>query len=693
MTKFFEDAKNRHLKLKKMLANFSKHYYQLDFPIVSDDEYDKLYNELIQIEAEFPQLVTQDSPSQMVGSAASKEFTKVTHSAQMLSLENAFSEDDITAFYARLRKLIKGNNSNSNSEGDMQIVLEPKFDGLSAAIRYQNSELTIAATRGDGFIGEDITANILAIDNIPKTIKCQNFPNASIEVRGEILMKKADFILLNQERESKSEKLFANPRNAAAGSLRQLNPEITRSRKLFFYAYAIVSKDIKCKTQMETINILRQCGFLVSDKIKLCKTQKDALDYYRAIENSRADFEYDIDGVVYKLNNLELQQELGSSSKYPRHSIAYKFPAQNAKTTILDITLQVGRTGVITPVAELLPVTVGGVVVSRATLHNRDEIEKKDIRIGDRVVLQRAGDVIPKVLYPILEERDANISAPFVFPTTCPCCGSVLVQDLNEVAIKCVNFACKAQLTEKLVHFVSRQAFNIDGFGEQNIKSFFDLGIIKTPVDIFTLESRNQDIQIETIEGWGIVSVKKLFESINKSNRISLDKFIYSLGIPQIGSATAKMISKFFMSYENFLSCVQMKETHKLLSINGIGESIVNEINVFFENKENINMITQLAGDQKNPGLISVIDELLHEQSSALSNKIIVFTGNLESITREEAKNLAENLGAKVSNSVSSKTSMVVAGNNAGSKLTKAQELGVSVISESDFLEMSKSHY
>ncbi|GHT90543.1 DNA ligase [Alphaproteobacteria bacterium] len=717
----------RHAELCSLLENYSGQYYLLDAPTVSDAEYDALYNELLEIEKEFPELRTKNSPSQKVGTKASKKFSKIKHSNPMLSLENAFNEDDISAFLERVRNL--------SGLDQVELVLEPKLDGLSASLKYKNGMLVYGATRGDGTVGEDVSANILTIDSIPRKIRT-DFDE--IEIRGEVIMKKVDFQKLNESRERSEEKLFANPRNAAAGSLRQLDAEITRSRKLTFFAYAIITKDSVFQTQMDVLKTLGEYGFTVSDKIALCKNQQEAFLFYSEMERQRAELEYDIDGVVYKVNDLQLQQKLGAASKFPRHSIAYKFPAEKAETTILDIIVQVGRTGNITPVAELVPVTVGGVVVSRATLHNKDEIEKKDIRVGDRVVLQRAGDVIPQILYPIPEKRPEN-SAPFAFPSVCPCCGSTLVRGDEEVAIKCVNISCEAQMIERLIHFVSRQAFNIDGLGDQNIKFFFDSGMIKSPPDIFELEEKNNNslTRLENMDGWGKQSVINLFESINKAKTIRLDKFIYSLGISQVGRSVSKLVANFFKSYENFQrgasvtldpqrdvgsnnaslpsetyatsvtldtfsvssetyascdcnaettsvkvnACCATTNIDDLLTVDGIGKSILDDIKNFFANKNNLDIVKRLAD------MITIVD-MEASQDSPLANKTVVFTGTFEKISRDEAKELAEKYGAKAVSSVSSKTSFVVAGENAGKKLDQAKKLGIKIISEQVFMEL-----
>jgi DNA ligase (NAD+) len=661
------DKKKRHAELSGLLNSYSKQYYIFDDPAVSDAEYDSLYNELLEIEKEFPELKLAKSPSQKVGAAVSKSFKKLSHSTPMLSLENAYNENDISDFIDRVKKLSEVEN--------VDLVLEPKFDGLSLSITYKSGILTSAATRGDGFVGEDVTQNILTIAGIPKKIE-----NFSAEVRGEVVMLKSDFQELNERREKDGEKLFANPRNAAAGSLRQLDSKITASRKLTFFAYSIVSNEISFDFQTDVLSALKNWGFTVSDKFALCKSQAEAFEFYKKIEERRAELEYDVDGMVYKVNDLSLQKKLGASAKFPRHSIAYKFPAEKAQTTVLNIVAQVGRTGNITPVAELKPVTVGGVVISRATLHNKDEVEKLDIRIGDRVVLQRAGDVIPQILYPILEERPTD-AVSFVFPTTCPCCGSVLVREEDEAAVKCVNLDCEAQLVERLIHFVSKLAFNIDGLGDQNIRFLFEKGIVKSPIDIFYMEEKNREFRLENFDGWGKLSVENLFKSINSARTISLDKFIYSFGIPQVGRAVSKLIAKFFGTFDAFINCTKNKEGEKLLGILGIGDSIASDFNNFFTNENNLKIVLKL-------GEIVNVADAESSENKIFFGQSIVFTGSFEKLSREEAKELVEKFGGRAASSVSAKTSLVVAGENAGQKLEQAQKLGVKIVSEDEFFKI-----
>ena len=660
--------KKRHAELSKLLSNYSRQYYIFDDPSVSDAEYDALYQELLAIEDEYPELATESSPSQNVGAKVSKDFQKVIHKQKMLSLENAFNEDDIQDFIDRVKKL--------TGRSEIEFMLEPKLDGLSASIMYRDGILVQASTRGDGAIGEDVTENMKTLNNVPKKINL----SGDIEIRGEVVMLKKDFEQLNEQRRLSGEKLFSNPRNAAAGSLRQLDSKITAQRKLTFFAYSIIGKDLNLTSQRQILETLHNLGFTVSDKTKLCLNQKEAFEFYKTMEQQRSDLDYDIDGVVYKTNDLSLQKQMGNATKYPRHSIAYKFPAQKAQTTVLNIVVQVGRTGNITPVAELAPVNVGGVIVSRATLHNKDEIEKKDIRVGDRVVVQRAGDVIPQILHPIIEQRPQD-SEPFKFPTTCPCCGSGLVREEEEVAIKCENLDCSAQLVERLIHFVSRQAFNIEGLGEQNIKFLFNKGIVKSPVDIFYLQEKNQQYHLENEDGWGKQSVENLFKSIETAKNIGLEKFINALGIPQIGRAASVLIARFYRTFSNFLIAVEQDTVSELVTINGIGDSMIQDLKNFFKISNNLEVMKKLA-------TVVDIQDAQATSESEWTGKSIVFTGTLSTLGRDEAKEIVEKLGGKASSSVSSKTYLVVAGENAGSKLEKARNLGVKIISEQEFLEM-----
>lgn len=659
----------RYRELTDLIQNYSRQYYIFDDPAVTDAEYDRLYNELLALEKRFPELKQEQSPTNNVGAEIDDKFSKVTHDVAMLSLENAYSENDITEFLLRVQRIL--------NMDFLELCLEPKLDGLSASISYKNGKLNRASTRGDGHIGEDVTANVLTIQNVPQTL-CDY--SDDIEVRGEIVMLKKDFQELNRKRDENCEKLFANPRNAAAGSLRQLDATITAERKLTFFAYAAVGNNIPVSTQFALLQFLKSLGFSVTDKVALCRTQAEAYEFYMDMEKHRADLPYDIDGVVYKTNDLSFQKMLGATVKYPRHSIAYKFPAEKAETTIENIIVQVGRTGTITPIAELKPVNIGGVIISRATLHNKEELVKKDIRIGDRVYIQRAGDVIPQIIAPILECRPKNAKF-FEFPKTCPCCGSPLVEDQNVVAIKCVNLDCKAQLIERIIHFASKHAFDIQGLGERNIKTFFEFGIVKSVVDIFNIKYDD----LSGREGWGELSINNLLEAIEKSKKIPLNRFIYALGIPEIGRATANVIAEFFGTYDNMMLFVKNNRYEELQKIAGIGPSIISCWNDFFKISGEI--VTLLGGDEYHVGIVQV-QSMSEKKSGLFKGKSIVFTGTLETLSREEAKQLVESNGGKAANSVSSKTFLVVAGANAGSKLDQAKKHNVRVISEQEFLNL-----
>lgn len=658
------ETKRRHAALSEQLKNYSKQYYLFDSPVVSDAQYDAMYKELLDIEKKFPELRDSYSPSRKVGAEVSSKYGKVVHDVPMLSLEDAFSNEDILDFVERVKKL--------TGEQQIDFCVEPKLDGLSVSIVYKDGKLVQASTRGDGHVGEDVTRNILTVDNVPK-----NITGFSGEVRGEAIMLKNDFRELNNRRQQKGEKLFANPRNAAAGSLRQLDASITASRNLRFIAYFLVADPMPIGTQFELLEYLKNLGFMTASPVALCKNYAEFQTYYKNMEQNRAELEYDIDGIVCKVNSLSLQQQIGATEKYPRHSIAYKFPAEQAQSVVKDIVIQVGRTGVITPVAELLPVTIGGVVVARATLHNADYLKKKDIRIGDRVIVQRAGDVIPQVLGLVSENEHAKKSVPFKFPAKCPSCGAELVQEEGEVAIKCISLDCKAQLVERLVHFVSKSAFNIEGLGEQSISFLYDKGVIKNPADIFSIKP--MDFLHE--EGWKQQSVNNLLNSIEKSKDITLDRFIYSLSIPGVGRVVAKMIAQFFRSYNNMIQCIKNRKCSELNEISGVGQVIATNFSAFFRISHNMKIVEKLAE-------IVHIRDMAELKSNAFSGKSIVFTGTLQRLSREEAKAMVGQYGAKASSSVSKNTSFVVAGENAGQKLEQAKKLGIKILSEEDFLKI-----
>lgn len=675
-------------RLAKAIAYHDQRYFQDDNPEISDADYDALVIRNRQIEALFPDLRREDSPSKRVGAPIAKGFKKVKHRVPMLSLENAFTSEDVINFFDRIRRFLSLDN-----QEPIDCIAEPKIDGLSAALHYQNGRLKLAATRGDGSEGEDITENVKTINNVPIMLSGNNIPE-SIEIRGEIYMSRADFFQLNQQRQQEGEPEFANPRNAAAGSVRQLDPSVTAARPLSFFAYYYdtLSGD-QVATHSDSLEKLKQWGFSIACEIKHCQSTTDLLDFYTDINAKRAELPYDIDGVVYKINNLAWQKRLGSVGRTPRYALAHKFEAEKAETILEDIGIQVGRTGVLTPVAHLKPVTVGGVVVSRATLHNADEIARKDARIGDHVVIQRAGDVIPQVVRVIPDKRQTG-SQPFIFPTTCPACGGDVAQIPGEVARRCVNgLQCPAQAVERLKHFVSRDAFDIEGLGARNIESFYDEGLIRTPVDIFTLEKQDQQSStpLRRKEGWGVQSAVNLFDAIDKRRTISLDRFIYALGIPQIGSVSAKLLAKHYITFDRLIQAMQEAQVtgsealQDLLNLDGIGQSMAQDLLAFFHDPHNIQLLNNLKSHLTIPEFT-----LESRQDTALSGKTVVFTGTLEKMSRAEAKATAERLGAKVAGSVSKKTDFVIVGADAGSKAKLAQELDITILSEDDWLEMTK---
>ncbi len=669
-----EDAKARHSTLVKQIRHHDSLYYQKDEPEISDAEYDKLRQEIEEIETKHPELITKDSPTQKVGASPSKGFKKVRHKVPMLSLSNAFSEEEVQDFLDRIRRFLSLPDDES-----IEILAEPKIDGLSCSLRYENHKLTQAATRGDGEEGEDITANIMTIDDVPKGLPA-SAPDL-LEVRGEIYMTHSDFKKLNEDQEKNNDKVFANPRNAAAGSVRQLDPEITAERSLHFYAYGLgeISLDYKPKKQSEIIESLDKWGFIVTDDV-VTNSIQDIMHNYNRLQNMRATLDFDIDGIVYKVNRIDYQQRLGFVSRAPRWATAHKFPAEQAVTILKKIEIQVGRTGALTPVARLEPVTVGGVVVSNATLHNADEIQRKDIREGDTVVVQRAGDVIPQIVEVKLDKRPKN-SHPYKFPANCPACGSHAFREEEDVVVRCSGgLICPAQAVERLKHFVSRLAFDIEGMGTKIIEEFYAEGIIKSPADIFRLKDINQSLTppLQERDGWGDLSVQNLFEAIEQRRTIALNRFIYALGIPQVGEATAKRLAS---SYGD-LDSLKKAQHDDLTAIEDIGPRVAEDIIQFFAEEHNQKVLTDLENQ------LTIESYAAPTSNSPVAGKTVVFTGTLETVSRQEAKAKAESLGAKVSGSVSKKTDYVIAGADAGSKLKNAKELGVTVLSEEEWLKL-----
>jgi DNA ligase (NAD+) len=671
-------------RLAREIAQHDKAYHQEDAPTVSDAEYDALRRRNEAIEAVFPELVRADSPSKRVGAQVRDGFSKITHARPMLSLGNAFADDDVVSFFERIRRFLNLPDSET-----VELVAEPKIDGLSVSLRYEGGRLVHAATRGDGTVGEDVTANIRTIGDIPTALPAD--APAVVEVRGEVYMAKADFLDLNRRQEEAGAKVFANPRNAAAGSLRQLDSDITAKRPLSFFGYAWgeVSAPLG-----ETVTEVRQrfadWGFQLNEPSRLCKGVDEILAYYHEVIGLRADLPFDLDGTVYKVNRLDWQERLGAVSRAPRWAIAHKFPAEQAETRLNAITIQVGRTGALTPVANLEPVNVGGVMVARATLHNEDEIRRKDVREGDWVVIQRAGDVIPQVVRVIEGRRPAD-SRPYDFPTECPECESHAVREEGEVARRCTGgLICPAQAVERLKHFVSRDAFDIEGFGGRNIEAFWADGLIRTPADIFRLGD-HRDVLAER-EGWGEKSVINLLDALDERRRIELPRFIYALGIRRVGQATARLLARNYGSLDAVLEAMQAAQDaeseayQSLVDIDGIGPGVAEDLLAFFAEPHNLEVVGDLAG------LVEVVPfETADTSSSPVAGKTVVFTGTLEQMGRNEAKARAETLGAKVSGSVSKKTDIVVAGPGAGSKLKKAEELGVRVMTEQEWLEFIAS--
>ena len=671
--------------LAQQITRHDALYHQQDAPEISDAAYDALRNRYRALREQFPHLVPRDDPEQRVGAAPAAGFTKVTHTVPMLSLGNAFSDEDVAEFIARIRRFLQ-----LPEDAVLNFMAEPKIDGLSASLRYEDGVLTEAATRGDGMIGENITANVRTIQDVPQRLKAPYPP--IVEIRGEIYLNRADFMALNARREADGESLFANPRNAAAGSVRQLDSAITASRPLRFFGYALGDiSDSSFATQTDIRAQIAAWGFTLNEPARLCADVPALLAYYREIESQRHALPFDIDGVVYKLNRLDWQTRLGFVSRAPRWAIAHKFAAEQAETRLKAILIQVGRTGALTPVAELEPVTVGGVVVSRATLHNEDEIARKDIRAGDLVRIQRAGDVIPQIIGVDVSKRVPD-STPFVMPDHCPECGSRAVRAEGMAVRRCEGgLVCPAQAVERLRHFVSRLAFNIEGLGDQRIRELWADHIIQSPADLFRLSAHRATL--ETREGWGEKSVAKLLEAIESRRTIALDKLIYALGIRQVGEATAKLLARHYGTLEHWRAAMiaaQDKATeawNDLTSIEQIGPLVAGDIAAFFDEPQNRAVIDDLANQVR----VESYQAPALQADSPLAGKTLVFTGTLDSMSRSEAKAKAESLGAHVSGTISAKTNYLVAGADAGGKATKAKALGVVILTEDEWLKMAES--
>ncbi|MEM9617219.1 MAG: NAD-dependent DNA ligase LigA [Pseudomonadota bacterium] len=698
-----DQAENELARLAKEITAADEAYYSNDAPDISDAEYDALRRRNLLIEKRFPKLKRGDSPSDKVGAAPSAKFEKARHAVPMLSLDNAFNNDDVADFVKRVRKFLGATENKA-----IAFTAEPKIDGLSLNLRYEHGVLKLAATRGDGETGENVTSNVLTIKGIPTSLK--SAPDI-LEVRGEVYMSHADFEALNKRLNESGEDVFANPRNAAAGSLRQLDAAITASRPLRFFAYAWgeVSNGL-ADTQTDAIKRLEKLGFAINPLTKRCAGPNELLEHYKTIEEQRAGLGYDIDGVVYKVDELALQERLGFVSRHPRWAIAHKFPAEKATTILEDIEIQVGRTGKLTPVARLKPVTVGGVVVSNATLHNADEIERKDVRVGDTVVVQRAGDVIPQIVEVIKEKRKKG-ACKYAFPERCPVCDSHAVNEINpntgkaDVDRRCTGgLICAAQAKERLKHFVSRKAFDIEGLGAKQIEAFFDKGVIKEPAGIFTLRQRQEankvDLYRYDIDDAGerkrnktgeekpptnLKSVQNLFDAIDEKREISSARFINALGIRHVGETNASLFARHYGDFKSFYAAAvkardeNSSEYQDMLAIDGVGALVARGVIDFFDEAHNREAVDRLLTE------VTPLKAEVADTSSPVAGKTVVFTGKLELMTRDEAKAKAQSLGAKVAGSVSAKTDIVIAGPGAGSKLKKAEELGVQVMTEEEW--------
>jgi DNA ligase (NAD+) len=669
------EAANRLMRLAKEIARHDKLYHDRDAPEISDAEYDALVRENRELEAQFPQLVRADSPSKRLGAAPTSGLAKVAHARPMLSLENAFSAEEVGEFVARVKRFL-----NLGESAEVAMTAEPKIDGLSCSLRYEKGELVLAATRGDGTVGEDVTANVRTIGDVPQGIA--GAPDV-LEVRGEVYMSKSDFEALNERQDASGGKIFANPRNAAAGSLRQKDPSITAARPLRFFAHGWGELSERlAETQFEAMKRIEGFGLPVSELLVQCLSVEEMLAHYRAIEKARADLPFDIDGVVYKVDRLDWQERLGQVARAPRWGLAHKFPAEKAETTLEAIDIQVGRTGKLTPVGRLTPVGVGGVIVANVTLHNRDEIERLGLRIGDRVRIQRAGDVIPQVVENLTRDQPR---ARYVFPDHCPMCGSEAVAEEGEVDVRCTGgLICPAQRFERLRHFVSRGALDIEGLGEKSIAEFIELGWLHSPADIFRL--RNHRAELLGREGWKEKSVDNLLAAIEAKREPDGPRLLYGLGIRHVGIVTAKDLLKCFGTIDELRRVATSADAQAELSaVEGVGPVVAEALVDFFHEQHNREVVNDLLSEVSPKPFIS------DAKQTEWSGKTIVFTGSLETMSRDEAKAQAERLGARAAGSVSAKTDLVVAGPGAGSKLKKAEELGIKVIGEEEWAKIVAS--
>ena len=685
------DAAREHAALAAEIAEHDRRYYQQDAPTISDGAYDELRRRLDALEAEFPELKTPDSPSQRVGAAPSEAFAKVRHAVPMLSLANAFSDEEVADFAARVRRFL-----DLKPDQKLAIAAEPKIDGLSASLRYEGGRFVRGATRGDGAVGEDVTANLRTIADVPERLVGDDVPEV-LEVRGEVYMSHADFRALNERQAAAGKPIFANPRNAAAGSLRQLDPNITAQRPLRFFAYAWgEASAVPAATQTGMVGNLGRWGFQTNPLMKVFTSTDDLLAHYHAIEAVRAELGYDIDGVVYKVERLDLQRRLGFVSRSPRWAIAHKFAAEQATTVLEAIDIQVGRTGALTPVAKLKPVTVGGVVVANATLHNEDEIARKDVRVGDTVVVQRAGDVIPQIVSVVAEKRPEG-AQPYVFPTVCPACGSHAVREEGEAVRRCTGgLVCRAQQVERLRHFVSRNAMDIEGLGEKQIEAFYEWGLVREPAHIFRLRERQDPLTpLKTRDGWGETSVNNLLGAIDEARSRPPNRLLYGLGIRHVGEINAKRLMRHYRTVDALRAAAKAATPpdpavkkdkgddawQEMVAIEGVGAVVAHAVIEFFKEPKNDPPLDALLAEVTPAPMEEAVSD------SPVAGLTVVFTGTLERMTRDEAKAMAERLGAKVSGTVSGKTDIVVAGPGAGSKLTKARDLGVEVLTEDQWLE------
>jgi DNA ligase (NAD+) len=666
------DAANRLMRLAREIARHDRLYHDQDAPEISDAEYDALVRENRELEERFPQLVRADSPSRRLGAAPTSALAKVTHARPMLSIDNAFSDEEVREFVARVRRFLA-----LPPDEQIAITAEPKIDGLSCSLRYEGGELVLAATRGDGTVGEDVTANARTIADIPQRVK--GAPDV-LEVRGEVYMSKADFEALNERQEAAGGKIFANPRNAAAGSLRQKDPAVTAARPLRFMAHGWgeVSEPLG-SMQLLAMKKIESFGFPVSDLLKRCHSVEEMLDHYRVIEKARADLPFDIDGVVYKVGRIDWQERLGQVARAPRWALAHKFPAEKAETTLEAIDIQVGRTGKLTPVGRLKPVGVGGVMVANVTLHNRDEIERLGLRIGDRVRIQRAGDVIPQVVENLTRDEPR---APYLFPDHCPECGSEAVSEEGEVDVRCTGgLICPAQRFERLRHFVSRGALDIEGLGEKSIAEFIELGWLNSPADIFRLHRHREELLGR--EGWKEKSVDNLLAAIEAKRQPDGPRLLFGLGIRHVGIVTARDLLKCFGTIEELRrAALSDGGQEELSSVQGVGPVVAEAVHDFFHEPHNREVLDDLLSEVSPQPYVS------DAKQTEWSGKTIVFTGSLETMSRDEAKAQAERLGARAAGSVSAKTDLVVAGPGAGSKLKKAEELGIRVVDEAEWAKI-----